>query len=165
MLKRSAHSRKAPPEETLEETVAAYDTAARDAAWRWGEFVFDHSESTLESLETILDEIHRHLNEPSLRRRIGLGPSETDVEQWANLWGVYLGETLRHSLGGEWIMGHEEAPNLLALAIDDETVAFPTARVFRRLTDGASESVVEYYRTVVESMGTSGDGPPDAHKQ
>jgi hypothetical protein len=152
MLKRSAHSRKAPPAETLEETVAAYDTAARDAAWRWGQHVFDHSEATLEPLEAILDEIHRHLHEPSLRRRLGLGPSESDVEQWANLWGIYLGEVLRKRLGGEWMMGHEEAPSLLALAIDAETVAFPTARVFRRLTEGAAESVVEYYRMFVEGM-------------
>lgn len=156
MLKRSAHSRNAPPEETLEQTIAAYDAAARDAAWQWGQFVFDHAEATLEPLEAILDEIHRDLSAPSFRRRIGLGPSDSDVEAWANLWGIYLGEMLRVRLGGTWMLGHEEAPNLLALAIDDGTVAFPTARVYRRITEGESESVVEYYRMFVDSRGGGG---------
>lgn len=152
MLKRSPHSGKKAPNETLEETVAAYDSAARDAAWRWSQHVFDHSAASIELLEGILEEIHRHLHEPSFKRRIGLGPSESDIEQWANLWGIYLGESLRTQLGGHWIMGHEEAPNLLALEFDDGTIAFPTARVFRRLTDGASENVVAYYQEVVEAF-------------
>jgi hypothetical protein len=163
MLKRSPHSRKPPRPETIEETVAAYDTAARDAAWRWGEHVFDHTLSTIEPLEGILDEIHKHLHEPSFRRRIGLGPSESDIQQWANLWGIYIGETLRAELGGSWMMGHEEAPNLLALAFDDGTVAFPTARVFRRLTDGASENVVEYTRMIIDAVrGAASEAPPQS---
>jgi hypothetical protein len=151
-MKRSPHSRKAPKEESIEETVAAYDSAARDAAWRWNQNVFDHSEESVERLEGILDEIARHLSEPSLKRRIGLGPSETDVEQWANLWGIYLGETLRARLGGAWITGHEEAPSLLAVDFGEGTIAFPTARVYRRLTEGSGENVVDYYRSIVASV-------------
>jgi hypothetical protein len=152
MLNRSPHSRKAPAPTTIDETVEAYDRAARDAAWRWGEHVFDHGAESVDVLERILEEIHQHLNEPSFRRRIGLGPSESDVEGWANLWGIYLGETLRRKLGGEWITGHEEAPNLLAVAFPDGTIAFPTARVFRRLTDGAAENVREYYDAIVSAV-------------
>lgn len=156
MLKRSAHSRNAPPQETLEQTIEAYDTAARDAAWQFGQFVFDHGEDSLVSLDAILEEIHRDLMTPSFRRRIGLGPSDADIEGWANLWGIYLGEVLRARLGGSWTIGHEEAPNLLALVIDEGTVAFPTARVYRRITDGETASVVEYFRMFIESREASG---------
>lgn len=153
MLKRSPHSGRKPQPESIEETVATYDSAARDAAFAWGRYMFDHTRTSIGDLETILGEIHEQLQRRSLRKRIGLGPSETDVEQWANLWGIYLGESLRLELGGEWIMGHEEAPNLLAIAFDDgETIAFPTARVYRRLTDGSAENVAAYYDGVIASV-------------
>ncbi|MBC8145724.1 MAG: hypothetical protein H7X80_09060 [bacterium] len=136
--------------------MATYVSAARDAAFHWGQYVLDHSAASIDNLETILGEIHEQLHQASFRKRIGLGPSETDIEQWANLWGIYLGESMRVELGGTWIMGHEEAPNLLAVAFDDGvTIAFPTARVFRRLTDGKSENVAEYFANVIATVRDS----------
>jgi hypothetical protein len=153
MLKRVKSSRKSRPE-SIEETVATYVSAARDAAFQWGQYVFDHSRASIDHLETILDEIHAQMPQKSFRKRIGLGPSETDVEQWANLWGIYLGETLRIALGGTWITGHEEAPSLLAVSFDDgQTIAFPTARVYRRITEGNAENVAAYYDDVAASVG------------
>jgi hypothetical protein len=152
-------SLKAKPEST-EDLVRAYDEAACDAAWKWRKEKFDHSPETVELLEQMLDELHGELNRKTFKRRIGLGPSETDTTQWANLWGIYLGETLRARLGGTWILGHEEAPNLLAVEFPDGTVTFPTAKVYRRLSDGASENVVEYFKKVLREVeGAEGEGP------
>lgn len=149
---------KAKPEST-EDLVRAYDEAACDAAWNWRKVKFDHSPDTIGLLEEMLEELHLELNRKTFKRRLGLGPSETDVTQWANLWGIYLGETLRTQLGGKWIIGHEEAPNLLAVELPDGTITFPTAKVFRRLSDGASENVVEYFENVVRETGTAkGEG-------
>jgi len=152
-MKRSFRKPKRP--ETLEMLVEQYLVAARDAAVRWRSVPFDYMPATIDLLEEMLEELHQELNRKSVRRRFGLGASEVDVTQWANLWGIYLGETLRRQFGGTWITGHEEAPTLLAVEFPDGTVTFPTARVFRRLSDGAAENVVEYYQTVqreVESV-------------
>jgi hypothetical protein len=145
---------KAPAPETIEEIVAAYDRAARDAAWQWRQTDFNHTKETIALLEEMLGELYDELHRPSLRKKIGLGTSDVDIEQWANLWGIYLGETLRTQFGGEWIMGHEEAPNLLGVEFTDGTTIFPTARVFRRLEQGAEQSVMDYYAMVVEEVGS-----------
>ena len=139
----------------------AYDDAALEAAWRWRAEKFDHSPETVVMLEQMMEELHGELNRTSFKRRMGLGPNETDTMHWANLWGIYLGETLRREIGGRWITGHEEAPNLLAVEFDDGTVIFPTARVFRRLTDGAAENVADYYNAVREIVAASGTNPPE----
>jgi hypothetical protein len=143
---------KTPAPESLEDIVREYDRAARDAAWKWRGVAFDHSRGSIETLEEMLGELYDELHRPSLKRKLGLGPGEVDIEQWANLWGIYIGESLRSGLGGRWITGHEEAPNLLAVEFPDGTVIFPTAKVFRRLSDGERENVLAYYDLVKESI-------------
>ena len=148
MLKRNH-----PPESPLA-LVEPYLAAAREAALKLKDALFDLSPATIPVLEQILDDIYNEIHARTLRRRIGLGPSEVDIEQWATVWGIYLGEVLRTELGGKWIIGHEEAPTLLAVEFPDGTTTFPTAKVFKRLSDGAAESVVEYYELVKGSVGT-----------
>jgi hypothetical protein len=150
MIKKRSIKKPAP--ESLEELVKEYDRAARDAAWQWKQAPFDHSRESIQTLDEMLGELHEHLHQPSLKRKFGLGSSEVDVEQWANVWGIYLGESLRKELEGKWITGHEEAPNLLAVEFPDGTVAFPTAKVFKRLSDGAAEDIVAYYDAVIEEV-------------
>lgn len=154
MVKKRSFKKPDKPE-SLEKLVEQYDAAAREAAFKWRSTSFDHSPETIPLLEEMLEELHRELNKKSLRRRIGLGTNEVDIAQWANLWGIYLGESLRRRLGGRWITGHEEAPTLLAVELHDGTVIFPTARVFRRLSDGGAENVVEYYEMVVREVGSA----------
>lgn len=151
MMKRTKNALK--KSDSIDDLVAAYDASARDAAWKLRQVTFDHSRESIAVLEEILEEIAAEARRPSLKRRIGLGRGEEEMEQWANLWGIYLGETLRMLLGGIWITGHEEAPNLLAVEFPDGTVTFPTARVFRRLEQGAEQSVVEYVDLVVREVG------------
>lgn len=149
-MKRSFKKPKRP--ETLEMLVEQYLSAARDAAVRWRAAAFDYSPGTLDMLEEMLEELYQELSRKTTKKRFGLGKSDVDVAQWANLWGIYLGEVLRRELGGTWITGHEEAPTLLAVEFSDGTVIFPTARVFRRLSDGSAENVVEYYKTVLREV-------------
>jgi hypothetical protein len=139
--------------ESTELLIEQYLSAAREAALRWRSVLFDLSPSTIPVLEEMLGELYEELNRKSLRRRIGLGPSDVDIAQWANLWGIYLGEAIRLLTGGKWITGHEEAPTLLAVELPDGTVIFPTARVFRRLAEGAEHSVAGYFEMVLREAG------------
>jgi hypothetical protein len=141
--------------ETTEQLVEQYLSAARDAAIRWRGALFDGSPATVPVLEEMLAELYDELHKKTFGRKIGLGPNEVDIAQWANLWGIYLGEVIRLKLGGSWITGHEEAPMLLAVELPDGTVIFPTARVFRRLSDGPAESVVEYFERVLREAGVA----------
>jgi hypothetical protein len=142
--------------ETTEMLVEQYLTAARDAAMKWRSVHFDLSPATIPVLDEMLGELYDELHKKSLRRKFGLGLNDVDMAQWANLWGIYLGEALRKQIGGTWITGHEEAPALLAVELTDGTVLFPTARVFRRLSDGAGQSVVEYFEMVQREAGAGG---------
>lgn len=156
MLKKRAFKKPTGPV-PIETLVEQYDSAARDAAWRWQGRDFDHSPETIPLLEEMLGQLHDELHQKSFKQRLGLGNNESDIAQWANLWGIYLGEALRVQRGGKWITGHSEGPNLLAVEFPDGTVIFPTARVFRRLSDGAAENVEEYYQMVMREV-ESGDG-------
>jgi hypothetical protein len=147
MLKRPTPAAPKAPQSPLD-LIEPYLAAAREAALKLKDALFDLSPATVPTLEQILEDIYQELHARSFRKRLGLGPSEVDVEQWATVWGIYLGEVLRTELGGTWITGHEEAPTLLAVEFPDGTVTFPTAKVFKRLSDGVAESVVEYYELV-----------------
>jgi hypothetical protein len=151
MLKKRMGKRSKEPIST-EKLVAEYLAAAGEAAKRWRNVDFDLSPATIPILEEMLEELYTTIHRPSLKRRIGLGASEVDIAQWANLWGIYLGEVLRREFNGRWITGHEEGPSLLAVEFDNGTAIFPTARLFRRLTDGATESVVDYIDIVRNEM-------------
>ncbi len=64
--------------------------------------------------------------------------------------GRILGEVLRAQVGGDWTLTtppNREAP-APALNIGGSLV-FPTLKVFRRLTLGATENVAEFSRLVV----------------
>jgi hypothetical protein len=157
MLKRPHPNAPQHPQSPLE-LIEPYLAAAREAALKLKDALFDLTPATIPVLEQILEDIYQEIHARTLRRRIGLGPSEVAIEQWATVWGIYLGEVLRLELGGTWITGHEEAPTLLAVEFPDGTTTFPTAKVFKRLSDGASESIIEYYALVKREVLGEGDG-------
>ena len=165
MLKRPTPHAPRAPQSPLE-LIEPYLAAAREAALKLKDALFDLTPATIPVLEAILEDIYQEIHARTLRRRLGLGPSEVAIEQWATVWGIYLGEVLRLELAGTWITGHEEAPTLLAVEFPDGTTTFPTAKVFKRLSDGASESILEYYELVRREVigedgrddGTGGTG-------
>ncbi len=155
MIKKRTSKQSKEPIST-ETLVAEYLAAASEAAKRWRNVNFDLSASTIPILEEMLEELYTTIHVSTLKRRIGLGPSESDIVQWANLWGIYLGEVLRREFDGRWTTGHEEGPSLLTVEFHGgEAAIFPTARVFRRLNDGAGESVVDYYHWVRRELVTA----------
>lgn len=150
--------KKASAPESPLQLVGAYDAAACESGTQISGKLFDHTPETIPLLESILSGLYDDLHQTTLKARIGLGSNEADAEQWANLWGIYLGETLRGMMGGQWITGHQEAPNLLALAFPEGTVAFPTARVFRYLTVSRQQnSIADYVAMLQAEVAGFGD--------
>jgi len=141
---------KTPP--VIEDLATAYNDAAIESAFKLTKNMFDNSEQTIPILENILENLFVELHEVNLKKRIGLGPNEHDREQWANLWGFYLGETLRKMYGGKWLYGHEEAPHIPCLEFENGVAVFPTAKIFKRLENGKPDNIVEYCNLIKQEM-------------
>lgn len=72
-------------------------------------------------------------------------PTEEQVMQIAKGFGSYLGEVIRKHHGGQWgqiTLDGKTAPGLKCV---DGAFIWPWARVFNRLTKGASENVAHYF--------------------
>lgn len=99
-------------------------------------FVLDYSDSSIESLETIL---------AAIAGSVDAGDLEA-IEKPVKLWGSYLGEVARRSFGGAWELvpypGRVAAVPTLAI---DGSQLYPLMKVYRRLTMGESENVWQFY--------------------
>ncbi len=128
----------------------------------------DYSEQSLERVEQILSQLHdeardlriaesanRAINETST----GGGPNATQMDDMCKLWGSYFGEVVRRRWGGEWSI--ETYPGAafatLALTVTAGTL-YPSMKVFRRLTQGESESVWNFYQTVKARLSKNANG-------
>jgi hypothetical protein len=107
----------------------------------------DLSESSIESLETIL-----------------AGQAATDLDFQTRLWGSYFGEVIRRRFGGEWELtlypgGAAAVPTLLI----GESRLYPLMKVYRRLTMGDGENLSTFYKLVSgrlrEKLAQRADSP------
>jgi hypothetical protein len=99
-------------------------------------FTLDYSEASVQSLETILANIH-------------LSEDKESMEQAVKTWGSYLGEVVRRSFGGDWELVQ---PPGKAAAVPTLVIAgsqlYPLMKVYRRLTMGEPENVWKFYEKI-----------------
>lgn len=76
------------------------------------------------------------------------------AQQAVLLFGSYLGETIRRSLGGEWRYS-ERFGFHLAVGPHAEVTAFPFAKVKRCLREGGGESLGGFFRHLKQVLGES----------
>jgi hypothetical protein len=109
--------------------------AVRAAHDQFG-FTLDYSEASVQSLETILANIH-------------LSEDKESMEQAVKTWGSYLGEVVRRSFGGDWELAQ---PPGKAAAVPTLVIAgsqlYPLMKVYRRLTMGDPENVWKFYEKI-----------------
>jgi hypothetical protein len=97
----------------------------------------DFSESSVEELETLFDQV---------RFAWPGGNSPETIEQLTQLWGAYLGEVIRRHCGGQWI---EREGGAVALQ-GEKTTLYPHDKVRKRLLNGPKENIWEYYQAARE---------------
>ncbi len=123
--------------------------AARGAANDFHEEI-DFTEAGLERLERILN---RLCPAPA-----ALAPE--DGAWWTLLWGAWFGECLRTLHGGAWTMtvypGTEFA--VPTLGFPGGSRVYPTMKVHRRLTLGASEGLPGFYAMLAERLSAGERG-------
>jgi hypothetical protein len=112
--------------------------AVRVAHDRFG-FVLDYSETSIESIETILSTIAGNLN----------SSDSDELERQVKLWGAYLGEVVRRRRDGAWELvsypGRVAAVPALVVA---GSQLYPLMKVYRRLTLGEAENVWKFYERI-----------------
>ena len=104
----------------------------------------DYSDESVNEIESVLAVLHQSI--PAEK------PSQEDIQDYATLFGSYLGETYRKNHGGEWGIGS----GTVALGIGSGYLAFPWARAFKRLTHGEEDGVDAWYYGMIQ-YGASGE--------
>jgi len=135
------------PLNTISDMMEQYAADAVRLAPEFG-VTLDYSESSLEVLERILDQLAGKFLSPEME------PSAEDsmqqeLDSVSRIWGGYFGETIRRLWGGEW--GVETYPGTIAPVISIDiggAKLFPVMKIYRRLTKGQDESVWRFYQMV-----------------
>jgi hypothetical protein len=105
----------------------------------------DYSEESIEIIERLLDELHAELPRTESGELLFDDSSRDTIDAICNMFGGYLGETIKRHHGGEWTMNDVVAEQpMVCLQIGTVSV-FPTAKVYKRLSDGAGDSISFYY--------------------
>jgi len=120
---------------TVEEMVAEYSARAVTQA-RAAKVELDFSEASVAQLEQLLT-----------------AAPQADVDEACKTWGAYFGEVVRRRWGGDWSFETYPGAQFATLTL---TVAgsklFPSMKIYRRLTQGASEDLRTFYQSVKERL-------------
>jgi hypothetical protein len=69
------------------------------------------------------------------------GKSPENISMLTRIWGAYLGETIRHRLGGEWSPDSDSQPTIV---LSGETLR-PHEQVRLRIVEGAKHNVEAWF--------------------
>jgi hypothetical protein len=103
---------------------------------------------------------------PALERLLD-GQAAVDLDFQSRLWGSYFGEVLRRRWNGIWVLapypGNRELAGKADSVIPTLDVAgsrlWPTMKVYRRLTQGAAESLSTFYDLVEKRLAAVSPRP------
>jgi hypothetical protein len=125
--------------DSLESMMAAFAAQAVVTAAEEHRQRLDYSGSSVENLELIL--------------AASASPQPDDQEYFTRLWGSYFGEVLRREFGGEWMMSVYPggALSIPTLEIQGSRL-YPLLKVFRRLTLGEGENILNFYKLVRQRL-------------
>lgn len=97
----------------------------------------DYSEQSLEQVDRLLERWHEQRE------------SEPQLDEMARIWGGYLGEVVRRRFGGEWTIEKYPAGDFPIVTLNvNGARLFPAMKIHKRLTNGAIDNVVPFYKNV-----------------
>lgn len=98
-----------------------------------------YDESSLQVLEDLLEKAFQNFSKLSQQGKL----EEKSIQQNTKIWGCYLGELIRHKLGGEWRKTGES----YILWVNGISF-YPHSFVHQRITTNSDYSVIQYYADV-----------------
>ena len=139
--------------ENISAMMEAYAEQAVSAA-REMNITLDYKEESIERLEKILSQLYDQ--RPVFLGKAAPGeedPAQKQIDSMSRIWGGYFGEVMRRRWGGDWTL--ETYPGTIApvvtLEIDGAKI-FAAMKVYRRLTNGASDDVAKFYQMVKDKL-------------
>jgi hypothetical protein len=135
---------------SLDEMIRAYADEAVVLARQQHRVHLDFTPTSVPALERLLD-----------------GQAAVDLEFQSRLWGSYFGEVFRRRWNGIWVLapypGNRELAGKADSVIPTLDVAgsrlWPTMKVYRRLTQGAAESLSTFYDLVEKRLAAASPRP------
>lgn len=116
--------------------------AVKMAHDRFG-FVLDYSESSVESVETILSTLAGSLS----------SSDSDELERQVKLWGAYLGEVVRRQRDGAWdLVSYPGRIAAVPAMVVARSQLYPLMKVYRRLTMGEAENVWKFYERIRDRL-------------
>jgi hypothetical protein len=140
---------------TLSERMVTYSDSAVSFARVNFQATLDYSLQSVSSLEEILSKQHAAIPK-GWRQLFQKRPSQQVLGDLARMWGSYLGEVVRRAWDGEWVIPEDGpfqgAPSVI---VRGHTVC-PSARVYKRLTEGENNSVWSYLKALEHMLNAPG---------
>src|SRR4051812_4773064 len=122
--------------DSVEQMVFEYAAEAVEQA-RAQQVELDFSEASVARLEALL------ANAP-----------QENVDEASKMWGAYFGEVVRRRWGGEWSIETYPGQQFATLTLTVHgSKLFPSMKIYRRMTQGASEDLRTFYASVSERLG------------
>lgn len=120
----------------VQQVAEAYALDAVDFARQNFRLTLDWEDASVAKVESMLDDFDRN---PGAKR-------DDVVEQFAKMFGSYIGETYRKNHGGSWGMISHEGHSIPGVQSSNGNLFWPWARVENRMRDGPENNVWHYYQ-------------------
>ena len=135
---------------TLADMMEAYARDAVDHAKASAGVTLDFSPESVQKVEQVLEKAYTEMPR-GLGRLFRKGPSPEVMDSMCKMYGGYIGEVVRRTGGGEWVIDREVAPGHEVLSLrKGDAVVFPPAKVHKRLTNGAEDNVWFYFQVLMQ---------------
>lgn len=132
---------------TPDAKLAGTIVAQSQAAVRTGKLTFNESldfgAESLEGVERIMNTLHKQAKEAPADQKL----TEAQIAEQSKLWGIYVGEVIRRSYGGQWSM-IDGVPDLELGGKN----ASPLAKVRKRIVDGPMDNLKYYFQSIMKQL-------------
>jgi hypothetical protein len=132
----------------LAETMAALAETAVEGARDAG-LSLDGSRESIQQVEELLAHFHGQIAGETID---GVEPpTAEEIEDGSKAYGAYIGEVLRRSSGGEWVLDSENAypgEGAVVALVRGNNRIFPIDKVKKRLLYGPEDNVWYYFQMI-----------------
>jgi hypothetical protein len=117
---------------------------------KW-EVAFDLSPASIEGLEDLLTKLWDFNRSSAPEPK----PTQEQIGRAVLMWGAYLGEVIRRTLGGKWIAS-AGPPARPILQVTSREVVDPLGKINGRLLKGTEDNVDSYFKKMVDHFQRPG---------
>jgi len=134
--------------------MEAYSLDAVDMAKANFDEGLDFSEASVEKVEKIMRQFYDSLPRGFFQKLFKRPPPPETIDQVCKMFGAYIGEVLRRRFGGEWMFDEKTFPGTRIISLQrDGMRIWPTAKIHKRITNGAEDNVWHYFKILNEEWG------------